>query len=305
MPDRPQTLKAALIQAAPVMMNRSATIEKTIALIREAASKGAQLIVFPEAFIAGYPRGMTFGCVVGSRTMEGRADWQRFYESAIEAPGPETRLIGEAAREANAYVSIGINERDPLNTTLYCTNLYFGPDGRLLAKHRKLKPTGTERLIWGEGDGSSLSVVETPYGIMGGLICWENYMPLARAAMYQKGVHLYVAPTADSRDAWQCTMRHVALEGRCYVFACNQYFEKEMVPKDLNGYEEIEKQPDVMSRGGSAIIDPFGSYVAGPVYGREEILHAELDLTAITRSRLDFDVCGHYARPDVFELIVK
>ncbi|MDW7676210.1 MAG: carbon-nitrogen hydrolase family protein [Bacillota bacterium] len=299
-----QKVKVAVVQAAPVLFDKTATLEKTTALISQAAAQDAKIIVFPEAFIPAYPRGLTFGCVVGSRTMEGRYDWQRFYENSVMVPGPDTATIGDAAREAQAYVTIGVNERDPRNSSLYCTNLYFGPDGTLLGKHRKLKPTGSERLIWGEGDGSTLTVIDTPYGTLGGLICWENYMPLARTAMYQKGVRLYVAPTADSREVWQCTMRHVALEGRCYVLSCNQYVEKSMVPKDLKGFEDIEKQPEIMCPGGSAIIDPFGSYVAGPVYGREEILYADLDLEAITRSRLDFDVCGHYSRPDVFQLIV-
>lgn len=300
-----QVVEVAVVQAAPVLMDKEATVNKVISLIRQAAEKGAKIVVFPEAFIPAYPRGLTFGCVVGSRTMEGRYDWQRFYENSVLVPGPDTDAIGEAARESQVYVSIGVNERDPLNTTLYCTNLYFGPDGDLLGKHRKLKPTGSERLIWGEGDGSTLTVVDTPYGIIGGLICWENYMPLARTAMYQKGVKIYIAPTADSREAWQCTVRHIALEGRCYVLSCNQYIEKRMVPTDLKGYEELRTQPDVMCPGGSAVIDPFGNYLAGPVYGREEILYAKLDLAEITRSRLDFDVCGHYSRPDVFELLIK
>ena len=300
-----QVVEVAVVQAAPVLMDKEATVNKVISLIRQAAEKSAKIVVFPEAFIPAYPRGLTFGCVVGSRTMEGRYDWQRFYENSVLVPGPDTDAIGEAARESQVYVSIGVNERDPLNTTLYCTNLYFGPDGDLLGKHRKLKPTGSERLIWGEGDGSTLTVVDTPYGIIGGLICWENYMPLARTAMYQKGVKIYIAPTADSREAWQCTVRHIALEGRCYVLSCNQYIEKRMVPTDLKGYEELRTQPDVMCPGGSAVIDPFGNYLAGPVYGREEILYAKLDLAEITRSRLDFDVCGHYSRPDVFELLIK
>ena len=305
MDHKPKSVTVAVVQASPILMDKDATIKKSVQLIQEAASQGAKIIVFPEAFVPAYPRGLSFGCVVGSRTMEGRYDWQRFYDNSVLVPSADTTIIGEAAREAQAYVTIGVNERDLGNTTLYCTNLYFGPDGNLLGKHRKLKPTGSERLIWGEGDSSTLTVVDTPYGTLGGLICWENYMPLARTAMYQKGVKLYVAPTADSREAWQCTMRHVALEGRCYVLSCNQYVEKSMVPTDLKGYPELETQPDIMCPGGSAIIDPFGNYVAGPVFGEEKILYADLDLGAITRSRLDFDVCGHYSRPDVFELLIK
>lgn len=201
---------------------------------------------------------------------------------------------------------MGVIERDAAqrNHTLYCTNLLWGPDGNLLGKHRKLKPTGSERLIWGEGDGSTLTVVDTPFGKMGALICWENYMPLARAAMYAKGVTIYIAPTADAREEWQSTVRHIALEGRCFVISCNQYVEKRMVPADLNGYHELDTQPEVMCAGGSCIVNPFGKYVAEPIYGCEEILYADLDLAEVVRSRLDFDVAGHYARPDVFELIV-
>lgn len=182
--------------------------------------------------------------------------------------------------------------------------LFFGPDGTFLGRHRKLKPTGSERYIWGQDDGSTLTVVDTPYGQMGALICWENYMPLARAAMYQKGIKLYLAPTADQRDTFQATLRHIAIEGRCFVICCNQYMEKSMYPTDLYGYAEIEAQPDVMCRGGSCVINPFGEYVAGPAFGGEEILIADLDLDQITQGKADFDCIGHYARPDIFELIV-
>jgi nitrilase len=188
--------------------------------------------------------------------------------------------------------------------TIYCTLLYFGPDGRLLGKHRKLKPTAAERLVWGEGDGSTLTVVDTEYGKVGGLICWENYMPLARVAMYGKGVSIYLAPTADSRESWQATMRHIALEGRCFVLGCNQYVEKSMYPKDLPGAEELGSQPDVMCRGGSVIVSPLGEVLAGPLWDREGILYADLDLGEVARAKLDFDAVGHYARPDVFQLTV-
>ncbi|HQD41763.1 MAG TPA: carbon-nitrogen hydrolase family protein [Bacillota bacterium] len=297
-----KSVRAAVVQAAPVIMNREATVEKTLTLIKEAASKGARIIVFPEAFISAYPRGLTFGAVIGSRPMESREDWLRYYESSIAVPGETTEILGQAAAEAKAFLVIGVIEKD--GGTLYCTSLYFGPDGRLLAKHRKLKPTGLERLVWGEGDGSTLAVVDTPYGKLGGLICWENYMPLARTAMYMKGVSIYVAPTADARDEWQCTMRHIALEGRCFVLSCNQFVTKDMYPKDLMYYKDLEAQPEIMCRGGSTIIDPLGKYVVEPVYNREEILVADLDLDMIVKSRLDFDPVGHYSRPDVFELII-
>lgn len=301
-----KTVRVAAVQAAPVIMDLDATVEKTLTLIKEAGKKGANIVVFPEAFISAYPRGLSFGFVVGSRTMEGRKDWQRYYENSISVPSDVTDILGKAAQEAGVYLSIGVIEKDGegLNNTLYCTNLFFGPDGKLLGKHRKLKPTGTERCIWGEGDGSTLTVLDTPYGKMGSLICWENYMPLARMALYSKGVTIYIAPTADSREEWQCTMRHIALEGRCFVIGCNQYVEKNMYPTDLNYYHELESQPEVMCPGGSCIVNPFGKYVVEPVYNREEILIADLELDEVVQSRIDFDVVGHYSRPDVFELII-
>ena len=300
-------IEVAVVQAAPVLFNLDATIEKTCDFIRTASQQGARLILFPEAFVPAYPRGLTFGTVVGSRHPAGRKVWQAYWENSVEVPGPATTALGEAAREANVYLAIGVIERDTLRGTgtLYCTLLYFGPDGRLLGKHQKLKPTAAERLIWGEGDGSTLAVVETEFGNIGGLICWENYMPLARMAMYSKGVELYLAPTADARDTWQATLRHIACEGRCFVLGCNQYMTKEMYPDDLKELKELDEQPEVMCRGGSAIISPLGKVLAGPLYDQEGILSATLDLGEIARSKFDFDVVGHYARPDVFQLTVN
>jgi nitrilase len=300
-------VKVAVVQAAPVLFDREATVEKALPLIAEAAAEGAELVLFPEAFIPAYPRGLSFGMVVGSRTPEGRRTWQRYLENAVEIPGPTTERLGQAARETGIYLAMGVVERDSCYSggTLYCTTLYFGPDGRILGKHRKLKPTGAERLVWGEGDGSTLTVLETPLGRIGGLICWENYMPLARMALYAEGVELYLAPTADSRESWQATLRHIACEGRCFVLGCNQYVTKSMYPTDLPGIEELERQPEVMCRGGSAIVSPLGELLAGPLYDSEGILLAELDLGEIERSKVDFDVTGHYARPDAFRLVVN
>jgi len=237
----------------------------------------------------------------------GRRVWQRYWENTVEVPGPFTAVLGTAAKKAKVHLAIGVIERDMQrnNSTLYCTLLYFGPDGRLLGKHQKLKPTGGERLIWGEGDGSTLTVIRTEIGNIGGLICWENYMPLARMAIYNKGVELYLAPTADARDTWQATLRHIACEGRCFVLGCNQYMTKDMYPDDLKDLQELNEQPEVMCRGGSAIVSPLGKVLAGPLFDQEGILYAELDRGAIARSRFDFDVVGHYARPDVFQLKVN
>ena len=306
MSEKAKTVRVAVVQAAPVVFDLEKTLEKALGLIKEAAEKGANIVVFPETFIPGYPRGLTFGFNIGARTMEGRKDFQRFHDNCVAVPGPEVDILAKAAAENNVYLAMGITEKDGNNIdgTLHCCMLIFGPDGTFLGRHRKLKPTGSERYIWGQDDGSTLTVVDTPYGQMGALICWENYMPLARAAMYQKGIKLYLAPTADQRDTFQCTLRHIAIEGRCFVICCNQYMEKSMYPTDLYGYAEIEAQPDVMCRGGSCIINPFGEYVAGPSFGGEEILVADLDLDQITQGKADFDCIGHYARPDIFELIV-
>jgi nitrilase len=300
------SVKVVVVQAAPVLFDREATLDKACRLAAEARAEGARLVLFPEAFVPAYPRGLGFGMVVGQRSEAGRRLWERYCDNAVDVPGPATEKLGEAARAVGAYMAIGVIERDEVSGgTLYCTLLYFGPDGQLLGKHRKLKPTGSERLIWGEGDGSTLTTVPTPFGTVGGLICWENYMPLARMAMYGKGVDLYLAPTADQRDTWQATLRHIACEGRCFVLASNQYVTRSMYPDDLEASEELDGQPEVMCRGGSAIVSPLGEVLAGPLFGEEGLLAAELDLGEVARSRLDFDVVGHYARPDVFQLTVN
>jgi nitrilase len=307
MNDNLSSVSVAVVQAAPVLFDRQATVNKACALIREAAAQGAQFILFPEAFIPAYPRGLSFGMRVGSRSPEGRQVWQRYWEQAVEVPSAATEKLAEAVREEGVYVAVGIIERDNRFSggTLYCTLLYYGPDGEVIGKHRKLKPTGAERLVWGEGDGSDLAVLDTEVGQVGGLICWENYMPLARMALYAKGVEIYLAPTADSRDTWQATLRHIACEGRCFVLGCNQFVRKDMLPEDLAEIDELQDQPDVMCRGGSAIVSPMGEVIAGPLYDREGMLFAELDRSQIVRGKVDFDVVGHYARPDVFQLIVN
>lgn len=300
-------VRTAVVQAAPCLFDREGSVAKACGLIGEAAARGAQLIVFPEAFVPAYPRGLSFGVVVGSRTPAGRLTWERYWANAVEVPSPAVSALGEAARQAAAYVAIGVVERETRGGrgTLYCTLLYFGPNGQLLGLHRKLKPTAAERLIWGEGDGSTLTVLDTPHGRIGGLICWENYMPLARAALYDKGVDLYLAPTADSRETWQATLKHIACEGRCFVLGCNQYVTKAMYPADLPGVEELASQPEIMCRGGSAIVSPLGEVIAGPLWDQEGMLIADLDLREVARARFDFDATGHYSRPDVFHLSVN
>lgn len=300
-------IRVAVVQAAPVLFDREASVQKACRLVAEAAAQGAQLILFPEAFIPAYPRGLGFGTVVGSRSAAGRRTWERYWANSVDVPGRVTEVLSVAAREAGAYLAIGVVERDGRFSrgTLYCTLLYFSPNGRLLGKHRKLKPTAAERLIWGEGDGSTLTVLDTELGRIGGLICWENYMPLARMAMYGKGVEVYLAPTADARDSWQATLRHIGCEGRCFVLGCNQFVTKAMYPADLDGIADLRDLPEVLCRGGSAIVSPLGEYVAGPLFDEEGILVADLDMAEVARGKFDFDVAGHYARPDVFQLKIN
>ena len=299
-------VKVAVVQASPILFDREATVEKALRLVSEARENESKLILFPEAFIPAYPRGLSFGTVVGGRKPEGRLTWERYWANSVDVPGPTTERLGEAAREADAYLAMGVIERDSQYSrgTLYCTLLYFGPDGQLLGKHRKIMPTAAERLIWGAGDGSTLTTIKTEIGTIGGLICWENYMPLARTFMYSRGVEIYLAPTADARERWNSTLRHIALEGRCFVLGCNQYVTKSMYPADLEGIEDLEDSPEVICRGGSVIISPLGEVLAGPLYDREDILYAELDLAQVVRSRFDFDAVGHYSRPDIFQLHV-
>jgi len=295
-----ETVRVAVIQAASVLFDRERSVEKACRLVGEV--DGADLMLLPEAFIPAYPRGLGFGTIVGGRSPAGRVLWQRYWDNAVDVPGPVTEALGEAARAAGSMLAVGVVERD--GGTLYCTVLYIGRDGSLLAKHRKLKPTAAERLVWGEGDGSTLAVVDDGFGRVGGLICWENYMPLARMAIYRKGVELYLAPTADGRDSWQATLRHIACEGRCFVLGCNQYVTPGDYPEHLTRLDSCWDPARATTEGGSAIVSPYGDVLAGPLYGREGVLTAELDLAEIVRAKLDLDVVGHYARPDVFSLTV-
>ncbi len=301
-----ETVRVAVVQAAATPFDSRAAVEKVCAMTERAAAEGSKLVLFPEAFVGGYPWGLSFGTAVGGRSDAGRRSWERYWSAAIDVPGPEVEQMGEAARAGGVYLCVGVIERDSTYSggTLFCTLLYIGPDGQLLGKHRKLKPTAAERLIWGEGDGSTLTAIETPLGTVGGLICWENYMPLARMAMYGKGVQIYLAPTADARERWQATLQHIALEGRCFVLGCNQYVHRDMYPEDLEIREELDSWPEVLSAGGSAIYGPLGETLAEPLWNEEGISFADLDMGAIVRSKFDFDATGHYSRPDVFRLTV-
>jgi len=284
-PSLPQPpFKASVVQAATVLGETSQTIEKLASLTADAAREGSRLVVFPEAIVGGYPKGRQFGTSLGIRTPEGREEFRRYFEGAIEVPGPHTERLGEIALASGVYLFVGVIEREL--GTLYCTILFFAPSGQLLGKHRKLMPTALERVIWGCGDGSTLPVLDTPLGKLGAVICWENYMPLLRAAMYAKGIHLYCAPTVDDRDSWIPSMRHIACEGRFFVLSACQY-----VPE--------------LIRGGSCIVSPFGQLLAGPSYNEERILTVEIDPADIVRGKFDLDVARHYARADVFQLRVN
>ncbi len=295
-------VRVAVVQDAPVVFDREATIAKVRELTSRAAGEGATLVLFPEAFVSAYPKGLDFGARVGSRSPAGREDFRRYFDSAVEVPSAGTRDLGAAAQENRVYLVIGVIERG--GGTLYCTILFFGPDGTLLGKHRKLMPTAMERLVWGYGDGSTLPVFDTEMGMLGGVICWENYMPMLRMHMYSQGIQIYCAPTADDRDTWLPTMQTIALEGRCFVLTCCQYLLRKDCPADYDAIQGSDPAT-VLMRGGSCIVSPFGQVLAGPNYAEPCILTADLDMNEIPRGKYDFDVVGHYARPDVFQLHVN
>lgn len=298
MTELPPPFLAAAVQAAPVFLDKKKTLHKAGELIFEAAKQGAKLILLPEVYIPGYPRGLSFGTKVGHRTEAGRDLFLTYWENSMSVPGPETDQLAAWAKEHGAWIVIGITERDTLSDTLYCSMLYFSPQTGLVHRHRKIRPTAAERIIWGEGDGSDLKVLETEIGKIGGLICWENYMPLARMAFYEQGLDVYLAPTADCRTSWQSTLVHIACESRSYVIGCNQILNRADYPAHLS-----EQPGDDFSTGtgGSVIISPLGNVLAGPVFGKEEILMAEIDHREIIRAKMDFDPIGHYARNDIFE----
>jgi nitrilase len=293
--------RAAVVQAASDPAGSAASADKAARLIAEAGAAGAKLAVFPEAFIGGYPKGARFGAPIGLRFPEGREAYARYYAAAVALDGPEIAAVREAAGTAGMVVVIGVIER--VGSTLYCTALIIDGAAGTMAHHRKLMPTAAERLIWGFGDGSTLPVVETALGTVGAVICWENYMPMLRMAMYGQGVTLYCAPTADDRDGWASSMRHIALEGRCHVLSACQFLQRRDLPE---GQECVlgEDADTVLMRGGSLIVGPLGEMLAGPDYSGETVLYAEIDPAEIARARYDFDAVGHYSRSDVFRLTV-
>ncbi len=291
---------AAVVQTGSPVGDTPAALAAMTRLTGEAAERGARLVVFPEAYIGGYPKGLDFGARVGIRTPEGRRAFQHYFDGAIALGGPETQAIGEIARHHGVVLVTGAIERD--GGTLYCVVLTFDTDGTLAGVRRKLMPTAMERLIWGFGDGSTLQAAKTAVGTVSGVICWENYMPALRMTMYGQGTAFYCAPTVDDRDNWAPAMQMIATEGRCFVLSACQY----MTRRQLGVLGEGTDDPDeVLIRGGSVIVDPFGTILAGLVFNQETILTADLDTDLITQGKYDLDVTGHYARPDIFQLQVN
>ncbi len=293
-------------QATPVFLDRAATIEKACDLIASAAGKGAKLVVFPEAFVPCYPDWIW---VIPPNQNKQLADlYGRLVDQSIVIPGAETQRLSRAARQANIHVVIGVNERnnDASGSSLYNSVLYISNEGTLLGKHRKLVPTAPERMIWAQGDGSTLEVYDTPLGKLGGLICWENYMPLARYAMFAQGTQIYIAPTWDSGEPWLSTLRHIAKEGRVFVIGCCSPVTLNDIP---DHYEHkrlyTARKDEWINVGDSAIVDPDGKFIAGPLNSKEDILCAEINMHSSTGSRWKLDVAGHYSRPDVFQLTIN
>src|SRR2546429_520459 len=295
-------VKVACVQAEPVILDREATIEKLAALTGQAAAEGAQLVVFPETFVSVYPSSAWARALAGWADPRAKAAFALLSRTAVEVPGPAADRLGEIARENGVWLVTGVNETDPTrNGTVYNALPYHSPDGSLPLKHRKLVPTKHERLVWGQGDGGGLRALETSLGRIGGLICWENYMPLARFALYESGVEIYIAPTADDSEDWHDSMKHIAREARAFVLSCCIFQRASSYPADVH----LSEGDELVGAGGSAILAPGGSYLAGPLWNEEGILYAELDPQQLYKARQRFDPAGHYNRPDVFRLEIR
>jgi nitrilase len=304
-PDLNEPITVACVQAEPVVLDRGATLDKLERLTAEAAGNGASLVVFPEAFVPVYPSSSWAKAFAGWMHPGAKAAYAWIAREAVSIPGPDADRLGEIAREHTVVLATGVTEIEPERPgTLYNTLLVHGADGRLLLSHRKLVPTNHERLVWGQGDGGGLKAVDTEVGRIGGLICWENYMPLARFAVYDSGVEIYLAPTADDGEAWQHTLVHIARESRAYVVSPSHFQRAAAYPDEFPLRAELEGL-DVIGRGGSAVLGPDGSYLAGPLYDEESILYAELDPARLLEERQRFDPVGHYHRPDVLRLKVR
>jgi nitrilase len=301
--DRPVTV--ACVQAEPVVLDRDATLGRLEELAAEAASNGAGLVVFPETFVPVYPSSRWAKAFAGWENAGAKETFARIAQNSVAVGSPAERRLGAAAKELGIWLVTGVNEVETERPgTIYNSLLYHAPDGTLALHHRKLVPTNHERLIWGQGDGRGLHAVETGFGRIGGLICWENYMPLARFALYESGVEIYIASTADDGDAWQSTLVHIARESRAYVVSPCHFQRASSYPDDFPLRAELDGA-GLLGRGGSAILAPDGSYLAGPLYDEEGILYAELDPSRLLAERQRFDPVGHYSRPDVLRLALS
>lgn len=300
MKDLKKVCRIAVVQAEPVLFDKEASLRKVLRFVGEAAEKNPDLIVFPELFIPGYPIGMTFGFTIGKRDEGGRVDWKRYYDNSILIPGPETEVLAEAAKKAGAYLSVGVSERTYESATLYNTNIIFSPDGEMPYIHRKIKPTGAERVLWGDADKYFFPTLDTEFGRIGSLICWESYMPLARVELYKQGVGLYISPNTNDNEEWFDTIKHIAIEGHNFFINCDMIVTRDSYPGDLNTYYEVESLPYNICRGGSCIVDPYGHYVTEPVFDEECVIVADVDMDMVPMSRMEFDVCGHYDRKDLW-----
>ena len=299
-----ERVTAACVQVEPAIFDRAGTIDRIAERTAEAAAAGAKLVVFPETFVPAYPSSVWAKALAGWAEPGAREAFALLHRESLELPSPDADRLGATAREHGVWLVVGVNEADPERSgTLYNSLLYYSPEGELALHHRKLVPTNHERLVWGQGDGRGLRAIETPLGRLGGLICWENYMPLARFALYESGVEIYIASTADDGDSWQATLKHIALESRAFVIAPCHFQRASSYPDDFPLQALLEGR-DLLGRGGSAILGPDGSYLAGPLYDEEGILYAELDPDLLLQARQRFDPAGHYHRPDVLRLTV-
>jgi nitrilase len=294
-----ERVKVACVQAEPAILDLEGTLQKVAALTTEAAAAGAALAVFPEAFVPAYPSNRWARFLAGDANPRAKAAYARLVREAVEIPGAASDRLGAIARDNALWLAIGANERD--RGTLYNALLVYAPNGALALHRRKLVPTNHERLVWGQGTGDDLVTVPTELGRLGGLICWENLMPLARFALYESGIELYLAPTADDSEQWHDSIRHIAREARAFVVSPCVYQRASSYPEDV----PMADGPELLGRGGSAILGPDGAYLAGPLWGEEGILYAELERARLYEERQRFDAAGHYHRPDVFRFEVR
>lgn len=297
------SFKVGVVQSTPVFFDTEASLQKIVGIVKAQAKAGVKLLLFPESYLPGYPRGLDFGAVIGRRSPDGREDWLAYWQASVPVPGVITDQLAALAKEEQVFLVIGITERDERNGSLYCSMIYLDPKQGLIGKHRKLKPTGTERLVWAEGGAEDLQTFQTPLGRLGGLICWENLMPMARMALYEQGLDIYLAPTADARESWTPILQHIAQESRTYVLGANQYFRQSDYPAKWQAKTKAE--PEDFCRGGSMIVSPLGEILAGPLWDQEGVLTAELDLDEVIKSRMDFAPAGHYQRRDLFGFEVR